>query len=222
MEDLSQDPKVALYSICQQYKKGQENNYENSLELYALLQIILEESELKEEDIKLPNLPEDRGQKQTVIKKFADDVATKLRSYNLDSEDERKLSQLRSHFSTQLGQVFIYEFTDGDLSRIQELINALREHVSSSDVFDESHRRRMLKRLEKLQAELHKKVSDMDHFWGLVGDAGVALGKFGKDAKPFVELIKEIRDIVWRTQARAEQLPSGTESPAQLPESDET
>lgn len=56
-------------------------------------------------------------------------------------------------------------------------------------------------------------MSDIDVFWGLVGDAGVAIGKFGKDAKPFVDRIREITDIVWRTQSRAEELPSGTPTP---------
>jgi hypothetical protein len=70
-----------------------------------------------------------------------------------------------------------------------------------------------LKRLESLQAEMHKRVSDLDRFWGLIGDAGVVLGKFGKDAKPFVDRIRDIADIVWRTQSRAEELPSGTSSP---------
>jgi hypothetical protein len=70
-----------------------------------------------------------------------------------------------------------------------------------------------LKRLESLQAEIHKRVPDLDKFWGLIGDAGVVIGKFGKDAKPIVDRIREIADIVWRTQFRAEELPSGTSSP---------
>ncbi|MBI4826866.1 MAG: hypothetical protein HY807_10680 [Nitrospirae bacterium] len=37
--------------------------------------------------------------------------------------------------------------------------------------------------------------------------------KFGDDAKPFVDRIREIADIVWRTQARAEELPSSTPTP---------
>ena len=87
-------------------------------------------------------------------------------------------------------------------------------------MFEEDHKQRLLKRIEKLQAELHKKVSDLDKFWGLVGDAGVVLGKFGKDAKPLVDRITEIAKIVWQTQARAEELPSGTDMPL-LSEQDE-
>lgn len=58
----------------------------------------------------------------------------------------------------------------------------------------------------------------MDRPGDLVGDAGVAIGKLGENAKPIVDRIKEITEIAWRTQARAEELPSGSEYP--LPSSD--
>ena len=56
-------------------------------------------------------------------------------------------------------------------------------------------------------------MSSLDKLWGLIGEAGVVLGKFGRDAKPFVDRIREIAQIAWRTQARAEELPSGTPLP---------
>lgn len=124
-----------------------------------------------------------------------------------------KLESLRSHFKTSLGTAFYYEFSQGDLEKIQTLINQLRDLVAQSNHFENDHQQRLLKRLESLQAEMHKRVSDLDKFWGLIGDAGVVLGKFGKDAKPFVDRIREIADIVWRTQSRAEELPSSTSSP---------
>jgi hypothetical protein len=71
----------------------------------------------------------------------------------------------------------------------------------------------MLKRLEKMQSELHKKMSDISRFYELMGDAGVALGKLGEGAKPLVDRIKEIVDIGWKSQARAEQLQSDAENP---------
>jgi len=107
----------------------------------------------------------------------------------------------------------MYEFSEGDLARIQVIINELRDTISESEIFDANHKERLLKKLEALQRELHKKVSSLDAFWGLIGEAGVALGKFGKDAKPVVDRIKEMAQIVWRTQARAEELPSGTTLP---------
>lgn len=137
---------------------------------------------------------------------------------NIRKEYQEKHIQIRfnttkNRFDALLKQSFSYEFSQGDLNRVQELINELREEISKSQLFEAKHKARLLKRLEKLQSELHKKMSDIDTFWGLVGDAGVAIGKFGKDAKPFVDRIREITDIVWRTQSRAEELPSGTPTP---------
>jgi hypothetical protein len=136
------------------------------------------------------------------------DYLRKLSSYASTQLQEHQLSTASAKFAAIAGTIFHYEFSDGDLRRIQQLINQLRDDISTSDLFEDQHKNRLLTRLEKLQSELHKKVSDLDKFWGLVGDAGVVLGKFGKDAKPIVDRIKEISDIVWRTQSRAEELPS--------------
>jgi hypothetical protein len=51
------------------------------------------------------------------------------------------------------------------------LINELRDELSKESELDEAHKQRLLKRLEALQKELHKKVSDLDHFCGLLGDS---------------------------------------------------
>lgn len=124
-----------------------------------------------------------------------------------------KANNSKERYSRIFNHSFMYEFTEGDLKRIQILINELRDHITSTELFDAKHQDRILRRLEKLQSELHKKVSDVDRFWGLVGDAGVAIGKFGNDAKPIVDRIREITQIVWNTQARSEELPSGTSIP---------
>jgi hypothetical protein len=119
----------------------------------------------------------------------------------------------KARFDAALGVRFHYEFSQGDLDKVQHLINELRDMVASSTYLEDEHRQRLLKRLERLQSELHKKVSDLDRFWGLIGDAGVVLGKFGENAKPLVDRITEISRIVWQTQSRAEELPSGTPIP---------
>lgn len=118
------------------------------------------------------------------------------------------LSRSKETFSIKLGKGFFYEFSTGDIGKIQTLINLLRDEIIQANFIEDNHKHRLIKRLEKTQSELHKRVSDLDRFWGLVGDAGVVLGKFGEDAKPIVDRIKEITSIIWRTQARAEELPS--------------
>jgi len=128
-----------------------------------------------------------------------------------------QFSAFRTRMATALRNTFSYEFSDGDVSRVQELLNELRELINTSTMFEQTHQRRLLLRLEKLQAEMHKRVGDLDKFWGLLGDAGVALGKFGTDAKPIVDRVREITGIVWRTQARAEELPSDAPQPLLAP-----
>lgn len=133
-----------------------------------------------------------------------------------------RLKSFQAHFRTTLGSGFHYEFSQGDLERVQTLINQLRQIISETTGLEADHKARLLKRLEKLQMEVHKKVSDLDRFWGLIGDAGVVVGKLGTDAKPLVDRIREIADIVWRTQSRAEELPSGTLPPLLENKSDDS
>lgn len=137
---------------------------------------------------------------------------------NINTEFENKrtkdlISDTKNRFDIRFNNTFSYEFTQGDLDRVQVLISELRDEITKSELFDEKHRRRLLMRLEKLQSELHKKVSDLNNFWGLLGEAGVAVGKFGNDVKPIVDRMKEIATIGWNTQVNAEELPTGTKIP---------
>jgi hypothetical protein len=126
--------------------------------------------------------------------------------------DARK-EALATRIRIGLGTTFSYEFAPADLERVQKLLNELRDHVSQSTHFEPDHQRRILSRLESMQRELHKRVSDLDRFWGLVGEAGVVMAKLGNDAKPIVDRVREIADIVWNTQGRAEKLPSSAKPP---------
>lgn len=124
-----------------------------------------------------------------------------------------KLESLKSKFAGLIAATFAYEFTEGDVARIQTLINELRELIATNDELEDQHKRRLLKRLEKLQSEMHKKMSDLDHFYGLTVECSVMLKKVGGNLKPIVDRISEITKITWATQSRAEDLPSGSEPP---------
>lgn len=127
----------------------------------------------------------------------------------------QKYEEVQARMAHRLGVGFMYEFSQGDLDRIQALLSELRKEISESTLYTDGHRERLLARLEKLQAETHKKMANIDKFWSLLGDAGVAVGKFGENSKPMFDRINEILKIVWRTQARAEDLPS--DAPPPLP-----
>ena len=216
LAELSEKPVEGVLAICAKVRAAivhnsngwNEREYEVLLEALALVSSLVELN-IVTSPYAVPqlvgNLAEDCREISEYLDSLEEDYATKT--------SRLKIQNFKKHFIVILGNGFKYEFSQGDLDRIQALVNELREHVSKSNDFEESHKSRLLSRLEKLQAELHKKMSDLDKFWGLIGDAGVVIGKFGDDVKPIVDRIKEITEIVWRTQARAEELPSDSPLP---------
>lgn len=216
IDSLKDDPIKGALEICRIAYKGlpslincNESIHERLIEVCALLTELIESKLLV-----LDKSPQFRliGDIKTDCSNILEFVAY------VDQECKLQVSQLelqskRSKFKATLGASFCYEFSQGDMDRVQLLVNEIRDLISSSENLEADHQRRLLMRLEKLQSELHKRMADLDRFWGLIGDAGVVLGKLGTDAKPVVDRVKEIADIVWQTQSRAEELPSGTSPP---------
>ncbi|MDB5987318.1 MAG: hypothetical protein JWR16_2371 [Nevskia sp.] len=216
IERLPQDPLLALREICKQFLEVHSNtkrdeqleSYEDYLRALALVDTFVEEHSLKFGTQSPPlenSIQTDCYNIAGYIQKIYKDI--KEQSASLTYEAQRSL------LSIKIGRGHFFEFTEGDLKRIQTLINELRVLATSTPSLSADHRQRLLTKLERLQSELHKKVSDLDRFYGLVGDAGVLLGKLGKDAKPFVDRIRELAQIVWRTQSTREELPSGSPPP---------
>lgn len=154
-------------------------------------------------------LTESRSENINIVRQFVKSISERLNNL----EGLNVLESARIKYKTHFANSFSYKFTDGDLKRIQTLINNLRDSINESPLFEDNHKTRLLGRLENLQKELHKKMSNIDVIYGFMGDAGVVLGKFGENAKPFIDMINEIIKIAWRTQATAEELPSSSSMP---------
>lgn len=208
LSKLPDDPIVAAHAMCEFFMStdGRELEYKDYIEAYAAFEAFCEASGLSFGKVKLEN---DRaGMREEIVGYFTAAAA------QLDTDVVAcELRAAREKYRLRFGVGLLYEFSEGDLARIQTLINELRDLAVRSESFDANHRERFLKRLEQVQAELHKKIGTLDKVWAFIGEAGVVIGKFGTDAKPFVDRIREILQIAWRTQARAEELPSGAPLP---------
>jgi len=218
IETLKEDPVPQTIELCNmaiakleiEFSEGwKPDEYLILLEAYSLLIEVIESGLLP---VKM-NYPTITGTGSSDECQQLYQWISGVRTRCVAEDSKLRVASLRNRFRASLGAGFVYEFSQGDLERVQDLINQLRDLIAVTNHFENDHQQRLLKRLERLQAELHKKVSDLDKFWGLIGDAGVVLGKLGNDAKPIVERIREIADIVWQTQSRAEELPSGTKLP---------
>lgn len=179
----------------------QDEQSEVYIEFLSLAQVLREKYNLSD----FPEPPDISHNSSANIQNigiYFDKVSTWLKKESATKLYEDSLASHR----LAIGAGFSYEFSDDETNRINELISELRELFAESS-FEDEHKQRILKRLEKLQAEVHKKVSDLDRFWGMIGDAGVAMKKLGEDAKPIVDRIRELAEITWKAQSRAEGLP---------------
>lgn len=123
-------------------------------------------------------------------------------------EHETATARARLYFAQRLGNPFMYRFSDAELSRVQQLVNDLRHMISGCESFKVDHRRRLLRRLEQLQGEMHKEMSSLERGWGFVGQAGASIGQFGRDIKPAVDRLRELASIFRKAEAQAEGLPA--------------
>lgn len=215
---LSSAPYEAIREACQKFNGvirqplvgGEEKRYENFVDALALLTVLLDVAHL---DVNIPELSgiEDLDI-ETIVEVF------EVVEAQVEAKFAReRLESTRQRYAAGLGQGFYYEFSDEDVSRIQGLTNELRDLVSQTSTIDEEHRLRLLKRLEKFQSELHKRVSDLDRFWGLVGECGAVVYKLGRDAGPIIQRVREIVDIVWKAQVIAMGLPLGAPPVLDIP-----
>ncbi len=191
---------VCLIEILEMaIESGQNEHY---IEALHLLDYITEKFEI---DV-LSNISFDDVDDTAEFRSFFIHLAIEIQPKILkDSNLER--------FDSLFSNTFSYEFSEEDVNKIQTLINELRDELNSSELFEDEHKERLLKRLEDLQKEMHKKMANIDKIWGLLGDAGVVIGKFGKDVKPFTDRIIELAKIGWKTQAKAEGLSESIQNP---------
>ncbi len=99
-------------------------------------------------------------------------------------------------YAALFARVSVYEFSESDFKRVHDLVRELRDLIRGSSLITDDHKRRLLRRLEAMHAELHKKTSDIDRFWGFIGEAGIAMRKFGEDLAPISERVLELGGIV--------------------------
>ncbi len=211
LSQLPADPIEAGLSVCmkffREHLKFKENksfiqtHMKEYVDAYGFLQAYCEANKIP---LSFPALDSsDLSAYQTVVVKYET-----LMKYLREQQSRDWINRSKQKYLGYLGKSMIYEFSEADYDRIQKLINELRETIAGAKYIEEGHRQRMLGRLEKLQNDFHRKMSNIDQFWGLLGDAGIALGAFGENAKPFFDRVREILRIVWNSQARTEGLPS--------------
>ncbi|SPE60569.1 hypothetical protein SBV1_460028 [Verrucomicrobia bacterium] len=119
-------------------------------------------------------------------------VRTELSSRHARGYFESKTEEYVSLFS----KLAVYEFSEVEFKRVHDLVNELRDLIRDSSLIAPEHKRRLLRKLEAMRGELYQKTSDIDRFWGFIGEAGIAMRKFGADLAPISDRVLELGGIV--------------------------
>jgi hypothetical protein len=210
--EVYDNPWEAVGCICHEYRDMYESDdYQQSDNItrykMALQAFFCLVEYGRSRGIEFDNLPE-LSPEPAISAGQVTDFIWDVKDSQQEKELEHVLQDTQASYARAFRTGFFYEFSQGDLDRIQALINELRELVTKSDQIESQHKDRLLKRIEKLQSELHKRMSDLDRFWGIVLEFGAVAQRLGENAKPLVNRAAEIARIVWGVQNRALELPS--------------
>lgn len=113
-----------------------------------------------------------------------------------------------------------FELEEDDRSRALKLTSEIKQLVQVSQSIDASHKTRLFKRITAVEIEITKIKGNFDVILGGMSDFGEALGKFGKDVKPLVDRMKEIRSLTRAKTSDYDQLPPPDET-KELPHPDD-
>lgn len=201
LEGLPSDEIDAITALCDHFRKfdshagGKTELHEDYLEIHSILDAFAQHRGIKfieSVNASFPNAADNIG----LIRARFKDLSEKVTQRRNVRFTQGHIASKKQHYAAFFAGVSCYEFSENDFERIQTLINELRELITSNQLLSEGHRARLLKRLEAMQRELHKKTSDIDRFWGFIGEAGVNAKKFGENLKPITDRVRELGVIV--------------------------
>jgi hypothetical protein len=200
LQGLASDNVEALAALCGEFERFEgharqlpehHGDYVEALSILRAFAIA--------RDAKLEPFPEVGPQRHQNIasvtaffNRLRDQVRTELSGRYSRGYFETKTEEYLALFS----RISVYEFSEPDFKRVHDLVRELRELIRASSLITDDHKRRLLRRLEAMQVELNKKTSDIDRFWGFIGEAGIAMRKFGEDLAPISERVLELGGIV--------------------------
>src|SRR5258708_39370408 len=143
-----------------------------------------------------PEIGPQRHQNISSINNYFTQLRTTVRTELSRRHSRGYFESKTEEYIALFSKASVYEFPDPDFARVQSLVNELRELIRASSLISDEHKRRLLRKLEAMRGELHKKTNDIDRFWGFLGEAGIAMRKFGQDLAPISERVLELGGIV--------------------------
>jgi len=176
-----------------------------AIDFYALLNAQVEECGI-EYNLDDPN---PSGDPDSIIDNIYDRIV-KMKKAVEERARNQKLIQSRDKFRSKISKQS-YKFNDNEHKQLQDILNDMRQIIVDGEFLAEEHKRRVLNKLEKLQEELHKSVSDLSVLYGRIVEASEVVGKVGRNIDPFTNRAKEFIRILQKKQDETEGLPESND-----------
>ena len=191
--------------------------YDNTVEIVAEVYAFLE-NEPTFDNLILPEVPNLSNNLATNLKTFCAYMFRVRLLLEPMYRDESKYNQQNLLLASiankrriiDLG--FCYEFTQGDLQRLKELLGELSDKIKISGNIEDAYRVRASRIIDRLNQNLHKKMTDLSSLWGVIGLFGIIANKYPDELKTFFYICQEILQITWQTQVVAEELSINSEN----------
>jgi multidrug efflux pump subunit AcrB len=201
---LPSDDVEAILTIVSNFEKSRTENtdLDSYIQIYTSIKQLAQNIDIKFVDVSFVGSDDDNRNR---INGFIKRIFDQAKMINIS----RKLGVEEQKFKSIRNNVYEYEFKDDDYEEIQRLINKMRELLQQSQVISDNHRYRLLNRLEVLQKELHKKVSNLDRALGFLLDVSIIVQQTGEGVKPIADLAKEISKILTQVIFVSQGIPPG-------------
>src|SRR5215831_5131031 len=200
LSQLPADNLEALAALCVEFEKfdgharQMPEHHDDYVEALSILKGFAMVRDAKLEPF--PELGPQRHQNISNIQSYFTKLRTTVRAELTNRHARGYFDTKSEEYAALFAKVAVYEFSESDFKRVMDLTNELRDLIRTSTLISEEHKRRLLRRLEGMRGEFHRKTNDIDRFWGFIGEAGIAMRKFGQDLAPITERVLELGGIV--------------------------
>ncbi len=217
--ELSTDPLDALeavarglYDYVAAHPGAGGTDYVDVCQVYGFLRAYLNKVR-QEVGFSLPevNLGTDRGNNLRNITAFVGAVLSQIGGRRVHLGTEAAIKKGEEILNDRFIPPVVYEFGESDVSRLNSLIAELRQLIINAEELTEGHKQRLLRRLDGLQSEVAKKVSNVDLMWGVAGEVWMTAKTVianPEKANEWMTVIAKLLAIVAAAQAMAHGLPT--------------
>lgn len=204
LQSLPSDDIEAIILLTESYEKTppEGKNIELAIRVYTAIKELANNVNINVKEVEFVGPTKENLNRIWAYINVVFDEAKRIKINKILNNEEINFKSIRAN-------TYEYEFKDDDFKELQGLIDTMRELLQQSQAISENHRYRLLNRLEGLQKELHKRVSNLDRALGFLLDVSVIVKQTGEGAKPIAELAKEISKLITQVILISKGLPPG-------------